>query len=56
MSKQQSHQVWAGLWEYLRLALPCVAMMAVEWWAFVTWKKVEEFHWWKEQPKHSFYW
>lgn len=27
-------QVWPGLWEYLRLALPCVAMVAVEWWSF----------------------
>lgn len=27
-------QVWPGLWEYLRLALPCVAMLAVEWWSF----------------------
>lgn len=27
-------RVWPGLREYLRLALPCVAMMAVEWWAF----------------------
>ena len=27
-------RVWPGLWEYLRLALPCVAMVAVEWWSF----------------------
>lgn len=27
-------QVWPGLLEYFYLAVPCVAMQAVEWWAF----------------------
>ena len=33
-------EVVPGFKEYLRLALPCVAMMAVEWWAFATREKL----------------
>ena len=43
-------EVWPGLKEYLRLALPCVAMMAMEWWAFAT-RKGWEFDQWFFTPK-----